>query len=40
MQNRERLVIGSLRGKLGRFVRIFAPGVIDRVAQRAIQRGR
>jgi short-subunit dehydrogenase len=40
MEGRRRLVIGSLRGKLGRFVRIFAPGVIDRVALRAIQRGR
>lgn len=40
MEKRRRLVIGSLRGKLGRFVRIFAPGVIDRVAQRAIARGR
>src|SRR5262245_36782134 len=40
MTARKRLVIGSLRGKLGRFVRIFAPGVIDRVAARAIQRGR
>jgi short-subunit dehydrogenase len=40
MEKRRRLVIGSLRGKLGRFVRIFAPGVIDRVAQRAIRRGR
>jgi short-subunit dehydrogenase len=40
MERRQRLVIGSLRGKLGRFVRLFAPGVIDRVAQRAIARGR
>jgi short-subunit dehydrogenase len=40
MERRQRLVIGSLRGRLGRIVRIFAPGLIDRVAQRAIQRGR
>jgi short-subunit dehydrogenase len=40
MEKRQRLVIGSLRGKLGRVVRIFAPGVIDRVALRAIRRGR
>jgi short-subunit dehydrogenase len=40
MQGRKRLVIGSLRGKLGRVVRIFAPGLIDRVAKRAIERGR
>jgi short-subunit dehydrogenase len=40
MEARRRLVIGSLRGKLGRLVRIFAPGLIDRVALRAIQKGR
>ena len=40
MQGRKRLVIGSLRGKLGRIVRIFAPGLIDQVAKRAIERGR
>jgi short-subunit dehydrogenase len=40
MEGRKRLVIGSLRGKLGRIVRIFAPGLIDRVARRAIERGR
>lgn len=33
---RERLVITSLRGRLGRWVRLFAPGLIDRVAARAI----
>jgi short-subunit dehydrogenase len=40
MSARKRLVIGSLRGKLGRFVRLFAPTVIDNVARRAIARGR
>jgi short-subunit dehydrogenase len=40
MRARKRLVIGSLRGKLGRIVRIFAPGLIDQVAKRAIERGR
>lgn len=35
---RERLVITSLRGRLGRWVRLFAPGMIDRVAARAIAR--
>ena len=33
MEGRKRLVIGSLRGKLGRIVRIFAPGLIDRRGQ-------
>jgi short-subunit dehydrogenase len=40
MSARRRLVIGSLRGKLGRFVRLFAPTLIDNVARRAIARGR
>jgi short-subunit dehydrogenase len=40
MEKRKRLVIGSLRGKLGRIVRIFAPGLIDQVSKRAIERGR
>lgn len=38
-EKRERLVITSLRGRLGRFVRLVAPGLIDRVARRAIRRG-
>jgi hypothetical protein len=37
---RERLVVTSLRGRLGRWVRLFAPGLIDRVAARAIARKR
>jgi short-subunit dehydrogenase len=40
MSARKRLVMGSLRGKVGRFVRLFAPSVIDGVARRAIARGR
>jgi short-subunit dehydrogenase len=39
MQGRRRLVITSLRGKLGRWVRLFAPGLIDRIALRAVRRG-
>lgn len=38
-EKRERLVITSLRGRLGRWVRLVAPGLIDRVARRAIRRG-
>lgn len=36
---RRRLVITSLRGRLGRWVRLVAPGLIDAVARRAIRRG-
>lgn len=40
MEKRKRLWIGSLRGRIGRFVRLFAPALTDRVARRAIERGR
>jgi short-subunit dehydrogenase len=40
MERRQRLLVMSLRGRLGRLVRLFAPGLIDRVALRAVQRGR
>ena len=39
MERRQRLLITSLRGRLGRFVRLVAPGLIDRIAARAIRRG-
>jgi short-subunit dehydrogenase len=35
---RDRLCITSLRGKLGRWIKLVAPGVIDRIAARAIAR--
>ena len=38
-EKRRRLVITSLRGRVGRFVRLVAPGLIDSVARRAIRRG-
>ena len=39
MERRQRLLITSLRGKLGRFVRLVTPRLIDRIAYRAIRRG-
>lgn len=39
MERRQRLLITSLRGRLGRFARLLVPGVIDRIADRAIRRG-
>jgi len=39
MERRERLLITSLRGRLGRWVRLFAPRLIDRIASRAIRTG-
>jgi short-subunit dehydrogenase len=40
MEKRKRLVVGSARGKMGRFVRLVAPGLIDRIAARAIREGK
>jgi hypothetical protein len=30
----------TLRGKLGQWVKLFAPGLVDRMARRAIEQGR
>jgi NAD(P)-dependent dehydrogenase (short-subunit alcohol dehydrogenase family) len=40
MAARKRLLITSRRGRLGRLLKTFAPGLIDRVAARAIARRR
>lgn len=40
MERRQRLVVGSLRGRVGRWVRLAAPGLIDHIADRAVRRGR
>jgi short-subunit dehydrogenase len=39
MERRQRLLITSLRGRLGRFARLVLPRVVDRIAARAIRRG-
>jgi short-subunit dehydrogenase len=39
-EKRQRLRILSLRGRLGRYVRLLAPGLIDAIAARAVRRGR
>jgi NAD(P)-dependent dehydrogenase (short-subunit alcohol dehydrogenase family) len=39
VERRQRLLITSLRGRVGRWIRLVAPGVIDAVARRAIRRG-
>ena len=38
MEKRQRLLITSRRGRLGRWLKVFAPGLIDRIARRAIER--
>lgn len=40
MAKRKRMLITSRRGKLGRFLKIFAPGLIDRIAAKAIAERR
>jgi short-subunit dehydrogenase len=40
MRRRQRLRLLSLRGRLGRYVRLVAPGLIDAIAARAVRRGR
>ncbi|SDI43472.1 Short-chain dehydrogenase [Ferrimonas sediminum] len=40
ISRRERLLITSLRGKLGRWLRLLAPGFIDALADRAIRQRR
>jgi short-subunit dehydrogenase len=38
IEKRKRLAVLSFRGWLGRFVRPFAPGLIDAIAARAVRR--
>jgi short-subunit dehydrogenase len=40
MERRQRLAVLSLRGRLGRVVRLFAPGLIDRIALKAVREGK
>ena len=40
MERRQRLAILSARGRWGRFVRLLAPGIIDRIAARAVREGK
>lgn len=40
MERRQRLLVMTLKGRLGRFVRLVAPGLVDRMVERAVARGR
>ena len=40
METRKREVIMTARGKIGLWLKLFAPGMIDRIAKRAIETGR
>jgi short-subunit dehydrogenase len=40
MERREREVVMTARGKIGLWLKLVAPGLIDRIAKRAIEEGR
>ncbi|MCX5834063.1 MAG: SDR family oxidoreductase [Deltaproteobacteria bacterium] len=40
MENRERMLLTSTRAKLGRWVRMFSPRLIDLVAKKAVREGK
>jgi short-subunit dehydrogenase len=40
IERREREVVMTARGKIGLFVKLFAPSLVDRIAKRAIETGR
>jgi len=40
MERRERLVLTNWRGRFGRLARIFAPGLVDRIALKSVREGR
>ena len=40
IDRREREVIMTARGKIGLWLKLFAPSLVDRIAKRAIEKGR
>jgi NAD(P)-dependent dehydrogenase (short-subunit alcohol dehydrogenase family) len=40
MERRERMLVMTLKGKLGRWLKLAAPGLVDRMAVRAVRAGR
>jgi short-subunit dehydrogenase len=40
MERRRRMLVMTARGKLGRFLRLVAPGLVDRIAERSVAQGR
>ena len=40
MERREREVVMTARGKIGLFLKLLAPSLIDRIARRAVEKGR
>jgi short-subunit dehydrogenase len=40
MEKRQRMLVMSLKGKLGRWAKLIAPGLVDRMAAQAVRKGR
>jgi short-subunit dehydrogenase len=40
MERRQRMLVMTLKGKLGRFLKLVAPGLVDRISARSVRRGR
>jgi short-subunit dehydrogenase len=40
MQHRKRELVMTLRGKVGQWIKLIAPALVDRIARRAIQAGK
>jgi short-subunit dehydrogenase len=40
MEHRSREVVMTARGKMGLWLKLLAPGLVDRIARRAIDKGR
>ena len=39
MEKRRRMLVMTAKGKLGRLLKLVAPGLVDRIAERAVQQG-
>jgi short-subunit dehydrogenase len=40
MERRQRMLVMTLKGRLGRWVKLAAPGLVDRLAERSVRQGR
>ncbi len=40
MERRQRMLVMSFKGKLGRWVKLVAPGLVDRMAEQAVRTGK
>jgi short-subunit dehydrogenase len=40
MARRQRMLVMTLKGRVGRWVKLLAPGLVDRLAERSVRRGR